>query len=98
MSARKSLRRTLLVTALLGASLIVDARAPRRVGGVGAPGRPVAGVARRTTRRMIRRTTIFVATLPPSCTTVVVEDVTLHQCGGTYYQASGTQYVVVNVD
>ena len=70
----KSLRRALLVAALLGASLIVDARAPRRGVGVGAPGRPVAGVARRTTRRMIRRTTIFVATLPPSCTTVVVED------------------------
>ena len=52
MNARKSLRRILLVAALLGASLIVDARVPRRGVGVGAPGRPVAGVARRTTRRM----------------------------------------------
>ena len=98
MNARKPFRRALLVAALFGASLIVDARVPRRGVGVGAPGRPVAGVARRTTRRMIRRTTIFVATLPPSCTTVVVEDVSLHQCGGTYYQPSGSQYVVVNVD
>ncbi len=97
MNARKSLRRILLAAALLGASLIVDARVPRGVG-VGAPGRPVAGVARRTTRRCIRRSTIFVATLPPSCSTVVVEGVTLQQCGGTYYQSSGNQYVVVNVD
>ena len=42
--------------------------------------------------------TIFAATLPPACTTVVVDNVTLHQCGGTYYQPSGSQYVVVNVD
>jgi hypothetical protein len=38
-----------------------------------------------------------VATLPPSCTTVVIEGTTLYQCGGTYYQASGTQYVVVTI-
>ena len=28
---------------------------------------------------------------------VVIEGTTLHQCGATYYQPSGTQYVVVNV-
>ena len=98
MNARKSLRRILLAAGLLGASLIVDARLPVRGVGVGAPGRPVAGVARRTTRRCIRRTTIFVATLPPSCSTIVIEGTTLQQCGGTYYQSSGNQYVVVNVD
>jgi hypothetical protein len=38
-----------------------------------------------------------VATLPPSCTVIVIEGTSLHQCGTTYYQASGTQYVVVNV-
>ena len=97
MNARKSLRRTLLVAGLLGASLIVDAEARAASAGE-RPGRPVAGVARRTTRRCIRRTTIFVATLPPTCTTVVVEGTSLHQCGGTYYQSSGSQYVVVNVD
>ncbi len=111
MKAVKSLRKILLVPVLLGAALVVDAwipggflsreaeaRAGRGVGGVGGPGRPVAGVARRTTRRCIRRTTIYVATLPPSCTIVVVEDASLHYCGGTYYQPYGTQYVVVNVD
>jgi hypothetical protein len=67
---------------------------------VGRPATPVswAGVARRTTRRMIVATSVYVATLPPNCTTVVIEGTTLHQCGGTYYQASGTQYVVVNVE
>jgi hypothetical protein len=67
---------------------------------VGRPASPVsvAGVARRTTRRVIVATTVYVATLPPSCTVVVIEGTSLHHCGSTYYQASGTQYVVVNVN
>jgi len=77
-----------------GVSLVKEAHAV-----VGRPLTPMsaAGVARRTTRRMIYATTIYVATLPPACTVVVVEGTTLHMCGGTYYQASGSQYVVVNV-
>ena len=67
---------------------------------VGRPLTPVsvAGVARRTTRRTIRRTSVYAATLPRGCTTVVIEGTTLHQCGGTYYQAHGNQFVVVNVN
>ena len=67
---------------------------------VGRPMTPVsvAGVARRTTRRTIRMSTIYVASLPPSCTTIVIEGTTLQQCGGTYYQTHGTQYVQVYVD
>ena len=67
---------------------------------MGRPASPVsvAGVARRTTRRVIVATTVYVATLPPSCTVVVIEGTSLHHCGSTYYQASGTQYVVVNVN
>ena len=67
---------------------------------VGRPASPVsvAGVARRTTRRMIVATTVYVPKLPPNCTVVVVEGTTLQQCGSTYYQASGSQYVVVNVN
>ena len=77
-----------------GVSLVKEAHAI-----VGRPLTPVsyAGVARRTTRRMIYVTTVYVATLPPACTVVVVEGTSLHMCGGTYYQASGTQYVIVNV-
>ena len=70
---------------------------------VAVPGRPLtprsaAGVSRRTTRRVIRRTSVYAATLPKGCSTVVVEGVSLHQCGGTYYQPYGDQYVVVEVD
>jgi hypothetical protein len=76
-------------------SLMMDANAV-----VGRPRTPVsvAGVARRTTRRVIRRSTIYVASLPRGCTTIVIEGTTLQQCGGTYYQPHGTQYVVVYVD
>jgi hypothetical protein len=67
---------------------------------IGRPLTPLsyAGVARRTTRRVIRRTTIYRATLPVGCTTVVMEGMTLHQCGTTYYQPYGNQFVVVEVD
>ena len=67
---------------------------------VGRPLTPVsvAGVARRTTRRTIRRSTIYRARLPTGCTTVVIEGATLQQCGGTYYQPYNNQYVVVYVD
>ena len=77
-----------------GLSLVGEAQAI-----VGRPLTPVsyAGVARRTTRRMVYRTSVYVARLPPACTVVVVEGTTLHMCGGTYYQPYGTQYVVVNV-
>jgi hypothetical protein len=67
---------------------------------IGRPLTPVsvAGVARRTTRRAIVATSVYVAALPSDCTTVVVEGTSLYQCGTTYYQSSGGQYVVVNVE
>jgi len=85
----------LLPTAIVpGGVLIKEAQAI-----VGRPMTPVsvAGVARRTTRRMVVATSVTVATLPPACTVIVIEGTTLHQCGTTYYKPSGTQYVVVNV-
>ena len=67
---------------------------------IGRPMTPVsvAGVARRTTRRTIHRTAVYAATLPRGCSTVVIEGATLQQCGGTYYQPHGNQYVIVNVN
>lgn len=67
---------------------------------IGQPWTPlsVGGVARRTTRRVIRRSAIYVATLPAACTTVVIENASLYSCGGSYYQPYGNQYVVVYVD
>jgi hypothetical protein len=91
---------------LVAAGLIVDVWSPvnlvsseveARVGRPASPG-SVAGVSRRTRRRTIRRSTIYIASLPPSCTTIVIEGTTLQQCGGTYYQTHGTQYVQVYVD
>ncbi len=67
---------------------------------VGRPATPVsvAGVARRTTRRAIRRSTIYIATLPTSCSQVNVDGTVLYLCSGTYYQSHQGQYVVVYVD
>ncbi len=79
----------------IGGIMVKEVQA--RIGRPLTPG-SVAGVSRRTTRRVIRRTSVFVATLPRGCTTVVIEGASLHQCGGAYYQPSGNQYVVVNVD
>ena len=66
---------------------------------VGRPRTPlsVAGVARRTTRRAVRRTAIYVSTLPRSCRVISIDGVTLQQCGTTYYQPYGNQWVVVTV-
>jgi hypothetical protein len=67
---------------------------------VGRPATPVsyAGVARRTARRTVYRTSVYVATLPHGCVTTTIEGVVIQQCGSTYYQASGNQYVVVNIN
>lgn len=66
---------------------------------VGRPMTPVsaAGVARRTTRRVVRRTTVYVAALPAGCTTVVINGASYHSCGGVYYEPYGNRYVVVEV-
>jgi hypothetical protein len=66
-------------------------------------GRPVtpysaAGVARRTTRRVIRRSTVYIAALPAGCDKVVINGTNLYLCSGVYYQPNGTQYVIVTVD
>ncbi|MFZ0790105.1 MAG: hypothetical protein WAM94_10835 [Chromatiaceae bacterium] len=106
MAKRRDLRSIALGAGLIAAALIVDGWLPIGVfvgeaeARVGRPMTPasVAGVARRTTRRTIRRTAIYASTLPRGCTTVIIEGTSLYSCGSTYYQSSGSQYVVVNVD
>lgn len=71
--------------------------AEARVGRPLTPG-SVAGVARRTTRRTIRRSAIYVSTLPAGCVNTVVNGVSVSRCGGTYYQPYGGRYVVVYID
>ena len=100
------LRKIAVVGSLLAAGMIADSLSG---GGlftvnvearVGRPATPVsvAGVARRTTRRVVRRTAVYVATLPGGCTTVVIDGATLQQCGSTYYQPYNNQYVVVVIE
>ena len=104
---RNTVRVLLIGVCLLAADLLTDGLFKSRIlpktdaeARIGRPLTPVsvAGVARRTTRRTIRRTSVYVATLPGSCSTVVIEGATIYHCGGTYYQAYGGQYVVVNVN
>jgi len=63
-------------------------------------GRPVtprsyAGVARRTTRRVVRRTTIYINTLPAGCVYGPYYGGHYYHCGSVYYEKSGTIYVKV---
>lgn len=80
---------------LPGGGLVADAQA--RVGRPATP-RSVGGVARRTTRRVVRRSTIYVAALPGGCATVTINGAGMWRCGGTYYQSYSGRYVVVYVD
>ncbi len=102
---------TLLLAATVCAGLLVDtdhsavqlsgwsfvSKAEARVGRPLTPG-SVAGVARRTTRRVVRRSTIYVAALPAGCVVTNINGIKYWRCGGTYYQATGGRYVVVYVD
>ena len=67
---------------------------------VGRPATPgsVAGVARRTTRRVVRRSAIYVSTLPAGCVQTTVNGGVVWRCAGTYYQPYGGRYVVVYID
>jgi len=102
--ARLSLTTTALAVGLLsdggfdklltGASLAPSAEA--RIGRPLTPG-SVAGVARRTTRRVVRRSTIYVATLPRGCAKVHINGASYWHCGATYYQHYNGRYVVVYI-
>jgi hypothetical protein len=108
MTMRK-LHRKFVSAAIAGfAILAADAWAPMPIGSlvseaqarIGRPLTPgsVAGVARRTTRRVIRRSTIYVAALPAGCVRTSVNGVVVWSCGGVYYQPYGGRYVVVYID
>jgi hypothetical protein len=63
---------------------------------VGRPLTPVsvAGTARRTTRRVIRRGA-YIGAIPAGCPLGSYYGYSLYYCGGTYYQRSGSGYVIV---
>ena len=107
MITHRKVRNFVLGFWLVAAAIIVDGWVP---GGFvikdaearfGRPLTPVsvAGVARRTTRRtIIRRSAVYVSTLPQACSTVIIDGTSLMKCGVTYYQPAGAKYVVVNID
>jgi hypothetical protein len=63
---------------------------------------PVATAAAVTATAMVTAAVIgsIVNTLPPSCTTVMVNGITYQQCGSSWYQpqfsGNTTNYIVVN--
>jgi hypothetical protein len=72
---------------------------------VGRPATPrsAAGVARRTTRRTVRRRIAIgtrVMVLPAGCTSVITRDVIYYHCGGVYYEPyyEGTTVVYIVVE
>jgi hypothetical protein len=67
---------------------------------VGHPLTPLsyAGVARRTSRRVVRRTTIRVNTLPAGCVYGAYYGSYYYRCGGGYYARSGGAYVKVVIE
>jgi hypothetical protein len=67
---------------------------------IGRPLTPLsyAGVARRTTRRVVRRTAIRVNTLPAGCVYGLYYSAYYYRCGAAYYQRSGGVYVKVVID
>lgn len=106
MARAPEMRRALTLSAALMAGLAAvwvfygGVVVPRAQAVIGRPLTPLsyAGVARRTTRRMIFATSTYVAALPAGCRTVFVDGTTLQQCGSTYYQPAGGRYVVVRVE
>jgi hypothetical protein len=49
----------------------------------------------RTARRTIRRTGVYIATLPRGCIRTTMHGNSVWRCGGVYYQPHGSRYVVV---
>jgi len=75
----------------------VSSEADAKVGRPLTPG-SAAGVARRTTRRTIRRTHVYVRALPAGCVKTTVNGTSIWHCGSTYYQRTSSQYVVVHIN
>ncbi len=105
----RKLHSKLVPAVVTGAAMLVaDSILPLPIGAfvseanavIGHPVTPgsVAGVARRTTRRVIRRSTIYVSALPAGCVRTSVNSVVIWQCGGVYYQPYDGRYVVVYID
>ena len=77
-----------------GLSLMPATPARAEVGRPLTPG-SYAGVARRSSRRVARRTAVRVNSLPAGCVYGNYYGGKYYRCGGVYYQRSGGVYVKV---
>jgi len=77
------------------ASFVSDAQA--KIGRPATPG-SIAGATRRTTRRVIRRSTIYVAALPTGCVRTSVNSTVVWRCGARYYERYGGGYVGIYIN
>jgi len=67
---------------------------------IGRPLTPLsyAGAARRTTRRVVRRTNVYLSTLPAGCVYGAYHGGYYYRCGSLYYAKSGATYVQVVIE
>ena len=108
MTTKSTLRNCIVMALALATFVEVDpvslvtrgSMSSEAIAKVGQPLTPdsAAGVARRATRRTIRRTSVYVARLPAGCAKTSVNGTTVWHCGGKYYQHSGSKYVVVHIN
>ncbi|MCS3741527.1 MULTISPECIES: hypothetical protein [unclassified Rhizobium] len=81
------------------ATVTISASTPAQAE-IGRPLTPLsyAGAARRTTRRVVRRTTVYVNTLPAGCVYGPYYGGYYYRCGSLYYAKSGATYVQVVIE
>ncbi len=102
----KIAKKTALVAALVTAftfefdpiSLASGQAGPKPVSAeIGRPLTPgsIAGVARRTNRRAMRRGAYYNSLPSAKCVRATVYGYAVWDCGGRYYQSSGNGYVIV---
>lgn len=80
-------------------TLTVKASTPAKAE-IGRPLTPLsyAGAARRTTRRVARRTSVYVNTLPAGCVYGAYYGAYYYRCGSLFYAKSGPTYVQVVIE
>jgi hypothetical protein len=48
--------------------------------------------------RRVVRSAVYISTLPPRCTVVIINNIRYYSCRGKYYQPYGGRYVLVYVN
>ncbi len=101
--AHSKIRSSRLLAALLAVVIAAGAglspAGPAQAGFERAAARSLsAGLLLAASVRVIRKTTIYVTTLPKGCVRTEIGDTVVWRCGKTYYEPDGNRYVVVYVE